>query len=741
MNAIRVAVQKVLCLLSGLLSRHRVPFRRQMSATECGAACLAMILSYYGRNTNVAEAREHCDAGRDGLTALTIAQAARYYGLRAKGYTLELPNLRQVRLPVVLHWSFNHFVVLERWSSRGAVILDPSVGRRRLSPEAFDEAFTGVVLTVEPGVHFHPRRDTSRRPWRDYLGYALSTSGTYGVLGQILFASALLAAMGLIVPLITKILVDEILPMQMEGVVSILALGVGAIALALMVTNYLRGVLVVYLQAKLDSQLMLNFFEHTLSLPFRFFQQRSSGDMLVRLSSNSTIQQMITTQTISIVLDGALALVYAAILFSIAPLFGLVALGLGTVQIATLIFSTRPIHALMQRDLEAQSEAQGYMVESLAGIETLKASGVEHRALDHWTNLFFKQLNLSLKRSHLEAVVTTITSTLRTVSPVLLLLIGALYVLNGDMRLGTMLALQAIATQFLTPLASLVTAGQQLQVAGAHLERITDVIQAEPEQSKEKKVRKAPRLTGHIELKEVSFRYNMNIPLALRDITLSIEPGQKVALVGRTGSGKSTFAKLLLGLYEPTEGEILYDGIPLQDMDYRTLRSQFGTVMQNSSVFGGSVKQNISFNDPDLPFEEIERAAILASIHRDIQQMPMGYETHVSENGTALSGGQCQRLSLARALARKPALLVLDEATSHLDAGTEREVSHHISELSSTRVVVAHRLSTIRDADLILVLKDGRIVERGTHEELLVRSGHYAELIKGQLERETNELS
>lgn len=739
MGTVRATVQKVLSFLSRILFGRRVPLRKQMSQVECGAASLAMVLSYYGRNTKVAETREHCDVGRDGLTALTIAQAARSYGLRAKGYTLELEDIGQVRLPAILHWGFNHFVVLEKWSPKRAVIMDPAVGRRRLTPTEFDESFTGVVLTLEPGAQFQKRKDTSRKPWREYLGYALATPGTYGSLCQILLASGILAALGLVVPLVTKILVDEILPMQMGGAVGILALGVGVIGLALVVTNYLRGVLVVYLQAKLDSQLMLNFFEHTLSLPFRFFQQRSSGDMMVRLSSNSTIQQMITNQTVSIVLDSFLALTYAAILFFMAPFFGLAALGLGLVQIATLVLSARPMHALMQRDLEAQSEAQGYMVESLTGIETLKASGAEHRALDHWSNLFFKQLNLSLKRGHLEAVISTITSTIRSVSPVLLLLIGAVYVLGGAMTLGTMLALQAIATQFLNPLSSLVTTGQQLQVAGAHIERITDVTQAEPEQPAEGKARKAPPLSGRIELKDVSFRYDQNTSPALRDVSLTIEPGQKIALVGRSGSGKSTFAKLLLGLYEPTEGEILYDGIPLQAMDYRSLRSQFGTVMQDSSVFGGSMKQNISFNDPDLPFEEVKRAAELAAIDEDIQQMPMGYETPVSESGGALSGGQRQRLALARALAHRPVLLALDEATSHLDADTERQVSQSISALSCTRVVAAHRLSTIRDANLILVLEEGEIVERGTHQELLVEKGYYAELIEGQLEKDTNE--
>ena len=713
-----------------------VPFRQQMSGAECGAACLAMVLSYHGRETSVAECREHCDVGRDGLTTLTIARAARSYGLRTKGYSLEPENLGHLSLPAILHWNFNHFVVLERWSPGKATIVDPMGGRRRLTADELDRSFTGVSLTLEPGVGFE-RRTSRNNFWLAYLRNTLSTPGTYGVLAQILLASALLTILGLAIPLLTKVLVDDVMPVRMNGAVTILGLAVAAVALALLVINYLRGVLVVYLQARLDSQMMLDFFEHVLSLPFRFFQQRSSGDLLARLGSNATIREMVTTQTVSLILDGLPALPYGAILLPQAPLFGLAAVCSGVLQIATVLFSARPMHTLVQRDLDAQAEAQSYAVEALAGIATLKASGAEHRALDHWSGLFFRQLNFSVRRNRLEAAVTTITSTLNVVSPILLLLVGALYVLSGSMSLGTVLALQIIAVQFLAPIASLVAAGQQLQVAGAHLERIADVMQAEPEQDVET-ARRVPVLSGAVELRGVGFRYDQNAPWALRGISFSIEPGQKIALVGRTGSGKSTLAKLLLGLYETEEGEVLYDGTAMQELDYRTLRAQFGTVMQEASVFGGSIRQNISFHDPDLTFEKIKQAAGLAAVHDDIERMPMGYETGVAEGGGALSGGQRQRIALARALVSQPALVVLDEATSNLDAETEEVVSRNLSALACTRVVIAHRLSTIRDADLILVLDRGEIVERGSHEELVAKDGHYAALIDSQLERDPN---
>jgi ABC-type bacteriocin/lantibiotic exporter with double-glycine peptidase domain len=382
----------------------------------------------------------------------------------------------------------------------------------------------------------------------------------------------------------------------------------------------------------------------------------------------------------------------------------------------------------MQRDLFAQAESQSYLVEALTGILTLKACGCEDNAFNHWSNLFFKQLNVSLQRNHLGAMVDTAMLSLRTVSPLVLLWVGTLYVLNGTMSLGTMLALNAIATAFLMPLSSLISNGQRLQLVGAHLERLTDVLTAESEQTLQG-VQMAPRLTGRIELNQISFRYDPNALPVLHNISLTIEPGQKIALVGRSGSGKSTLAKLLLGLYLPTNGEILYDGIPLSALNWRTLRSQFGVVLQEPFLFSGSIRQNVAVNNPSLGFEQVKAAAQLAAIHDEIMQLPMAYETRIAEGGTGLSGGQRQRLTIARALAHQPAVLLLDEATSHLDGVTESLVEQNLSQLPCTRIVIAHRLSTVRNADQIFVLDKGIIVERGSHEELLKQQGHYASLV------------
>src|SRR5436309_1051464 len=515
---------------------------------------------------------------------------------------------------------------------------------------------------------------------------------------------------------------------------AVLGLGILVLFLSQTIATLLREWLLVYLRARIDIHMMLGFVEHLLTLPYSFFQQRSSGDLLTRLASNTILRDILSNELLSALLDSSLVIFYLAILLWQSLPFGLLTLAIGLLQALLLLVSTRPIRNLASQELTAQGKSQGYLAEALMGIATLKGSGAEQQAFERWSNLFFDQLNISLRHNYLSTTMTTILSALRSLAPLALLWVGATQVLNGSITLGTMVALTALAAAFFAPLASLVNSGQQLQLIGAHLERIADVTEAEPEQ-KGQAVQVPPPLTGHIRLEHVSFRYAPDAPEVLHNIDLMVEAGQKVAIVGPSGSGKSTLGKLLLGLYAPTGGSILYDDIPLQRLNYQEVRRQFVIVLQESTLFSGSILSNITLNDPTIDKEQVVKAAEIAAIDGDIVRMPMGYETFVSEGGHAFSGGQRQRLGIAGAIAHKPALLLLDEATSHLDVTAEQKVAQHLQTLACTQIIIAHRLSTIRNADVILVLDQGTIVEQGTHHELLQRDGYYARLMHQQFEQ------
>jgi len=706
---------------------RRVPVRLQLTANECGAACLAMIVSHFGRRTRVAECRAACEGGRDGTTLGAIAAAARGHGFTCTGLLVTPDAFDRVRLPAIAHWNGNHFVVVERWSAKEVDIVDPAVGRRRLAASEFRASFSGAVLTLAQARPIDRRGKTSEsRSWQRAAVGILRAE--WRDLAWILAASLALQVLALAVPAMTKILIDDVLPGRIKGLMVPLAAGALILALAQSSVAALRGLMLASLQARIDSRLMLGFVDHLLRLPISFFQQRANGDLLMRLSSNAVIREMLTGQLVSVVLDGAFVLVYLGILLWRDPELGFTAAAFGGLQVALILSTSSPTRTLMQASLAAQAEAQSYIGEVIGAIPTVKASGCERVALERWSARFRTDLRFSYARARLSALIEAGMLGLRVMAQLALLLIGMQAILAGTASLGTTLAMIAIATVFLVPLNSLATTVQRLQIVGASIERIVDVIEHPPEQSGSR-VSASPRLSGGIELRNVGFSYERNGTPVVRGVSLSIRPGEHVALVGTSGSGKSTLAMLMIGLYEPTEGEILFDDIPFRELDYPSVRAQFGVVMQEPAIFSGSIRDNLLFGEKEIPVEGLTRCARLAAIDEEIARLPMGYQTYLAERGSGLSGGQRQRIALARALAHVPRILLLDEATSHLDTVTERRIHERLRELRCTRIVIAHRLSTVRDADRILVLENGAIVEAGTHDELIRANGPYAELL------------
>lgn len=700
-----------------------IPFVQQLSATECGAACLTMVLGFHGKDVSLASVREMIVSPRDTTSAQMMIEAGRFFGLRGRAVSLDIDELIHLDRASILHWGFGHFVVLDRVARDAVHIVDPAVGRVRISMDDVRRLFTGVAIEFEPSDSFEASKGKPAGVWT----YLRRIQGESALIRDIVVTSALLQMFGLAVPLITRVIIDSVIPHSDYNLLTLVAAGTGALLVFQAWTGMVRSYFVLSLRTRLAARMALGFLDHLLSLPYQFFQRRSGGDLLMRMGSNASVREILTGTLVSAFLDGSLAIGYFLLLLYVSVPLALLSLGFAAVQI--LVFAvTRPLqNELNAAGIDTTAKSQGYLMETLSGVETLKALGAEQRAVDRWSGLFTEELYVLLRRGRLDARLEALGSALRLASSAALLAFAALQVMDGQLTLGGMMASTAVANGFLGPLNSLVASSTRLMLLKTHLERLQDVFETAPERNLEAKP--AGTLSGQITVHDVSYRYGPISPLVVRGISLNIRPGEFLAVVGKSGSGKSTLVKLLVGLYDPTEGSVSYDGMDLRQLDVTGVRKQAGVVTQESQLFSGTIRDNILLANPTLPLEAAIAAARLAHLHGDIMGMPMGYETPLGDRGTSMSGGQQQRLALARALVNQPKVLVLDEATSHLDTSTEREVQERLASLQCTRIVIAHRLSTIIRADRIVVLQDGAIVDVGTHSQLLSRKGVYSTLI------------
>ncbi len=716
--------------------RKSVPWIPQTANTDCGPACLAMVLTYFGKELSLEEVRDRVFKGRDGSTARLLLEAATELGLRGRGVTIhDLDDLRHLPRAAILHWDFKHFVVLESVDRSGAVIVDPLDGRRTVSRQELGQSFTGVALAFEPGRDFQPEKSHRRSGTAYFIRELLSRSQN---LKRIFLVSLLLQLLALALPIGTGLIVDRVVP---RADVSLLQLLVGGLVMLLVfrgLITLVRAFLLLQLRTEFDAKITLEFLDHLVDLPYEFFQNRSTGDLVMRLNSNTMVREILTGSALSTLLDGSLVVIYLLILLAVSPPLGLLVLALGVLRIGIFLITRRKHRDLMSSLLGAQARSRGFQVQMLGGIETLKAAGAEKRAVEQWSDLFVDELNVTVAQGRLRAYYDTLLDLLASGSPLVVLLFGTHQVLAGQLTLGTMLALNALAIGFLTPLSSLITTAFDLEILKSYVARIDDVLRTDKEQAPGT-FRSTPKLSGRVTLDAVSFSYGPQAPQVIREVSVDIEAGSFVALVGPSGAGKTTLANLLMGLYRPTGGRVLLDGHDLETLDLRAARRQLGVVTQNPYLFGPSIRQAIALAEPSMSLDRVIEAAKAARIHDEIEAMPLGYETLLGDGGSSMSGGQRQRVALARALATRPALLLLDEATSNLDAICEQQIHGELDRYQGTRIVIAHRLSTVRSADRILVVDEGRIVEAGTYEELLAAGGAFASLIEAQLTSEPSQ--
>ena len=710
------------------MRRRAIPYIAQAEMADCGAAALAMALGYHGRHVSLAEMHEATGTGRDGVDALRLAEAASSYGLRARGVATELDDLRVLPCGTVLHWGAAHFVVLDSASRRGVTVVDPAAGRYRIGWQAVDDLYSGVAIMLEPTDTFAAGGRRVPGALHHARRMLVHSSG----IGKVLATSVVVRLMVLAVPVLTGVIVDRVVPANDSHLLKVLAAVMVALIGYSMVATFLRAHLLLRLRSRLDVNMTLGFLEHLVDLPYAFFLKRSSGDLMMRLRSNATVREILTSGTIAALLDGVLATLYLVAIFVLSPLLGFLVTVLAAAQVTVLLLARRRNIHLMGESLATEAKSQSYAYEMFSAVETLKAAGAERRAVSHWTNLFVAELNVSLRRGRLSAAVETAMHGMALLSPIAVLLVGAHLVGSGQLSLGTMLALAALSTAFLEPLATLVATALQVQLLGSYLARLDDVLST-PTETAGRELRHAPQLNGAVRAEQLTFQYTSHGPPAIDRVDLEVSPGQVLAIVGRSGSGKSTLGRLLLGLYQPSSGRVVLDGIDLASLHPRSVRSQIGVVTQDPYIFGLSIRDNLALGDPGLALDRLQTAAELACVADDIDAMPMGWDTPLVDAGASLSGGQRQRLALARALAPQPRILLLDEATSNLDTVTEAKVHANIARLGCTVIMIAHRLATVIDADRIVVMDAGRVVEVGCHRELLAASGHYAQLVAGQL--------
>jgi len=711
--------------------RVKTPTLLQMEAVECGAAALGIMLGYYGRIVPLTELRQECGVSRDGSKASNVVKAARHYGLQAKGLQKPLDTLKDSRPPYIVFWNFNHFLVLEGFGQDRVYLNDPATGPRTVSLQEFDQAYTGVVLVMEPGANFSKG---GRKP-SILESLSVRLAGVRGALLYCLIAGLLLTLPRLAIPAFTQVFVDEVLVQGRQEWLRLLVVGMLMTVVLIGLLARLRLYYLRRLMLKLSIGMSGQFLWHTLRLPVGFYAQRFAGEISSRLDMNDKVAQILSGRLATTVIDAVMIIFYAILMFFYDWVLTLIGFFFAGINFFALQLLSRSRVDANMRLAQEYGKVSGVAIGGIQTMETVKASGLESDLFAKFAGYYAKAVNSQQQLALQNQILSVLPTLLGTLTTASILVVGGLRVMNGDLTIGMLIAFQLLMGSFLAPVNSLVNFGSTLQELEGDLNRLDDVLQnpTDPEANRKDTAYRVDvdsfRLQGYVELNNVTFGYSRLDGPLIEDFSLTVKPGERVALVGGSGSGKSTLAKLVCGLYEPWSGEILFDGKLRSQLPRSVLANSVAMVEQDIFLFAGTVADNLTLWDETVPRNDIIQACKDAAINDLVLLMPGGYDAELIEAGANISGGQRQRLEIARALVRNPSILVLDEATSALDAETELIIDRNLRRRGCSCIVVAHRLSTIRDCDEIIVLERGKVVQRGTHEALSQQGGAYARLI------------
>lgn len=724
--------QRVGHLLQKVIRRY--PFFAQQSASDCGAACLVMISRYWGKRFSVNRLREIANVDRNGASLRGLSTAAESIGFNTRPVKASLDQLAKQKLPAIVHWEGKHYIVVYEITRKHVIVVDPAIGQRTLTHQEFKQDWTGYALLLEPTALFQDAKETTTPFWQFFE--LLKPHSL--VMLEVFIASIFIQIFGLITPLFTQLILDRVVVQRSQLTLTAVGFGLLIFSLFRVAMTGLRQYLLDHTANKLDLALIVGFIRHTLRLPLSFFESRYVGDIISRVQENRKIQSFLAGESLSILLDLVTVFIYVGLMLWYSWQMALLAL-LIIPPFALLALIATPFLQKISREIfNAVAKESSYLIESLTGVRTVKSTAVEQTVRWHWEDLLNKEVKTNFSGQVIGNGLQIFSNTIQALVSTGMLWYGANLVIQNQLTIGQLVAFNMLLGNIIAPFQRLTVLWNQVQEVIIAIERINDVLDAEPEEDLQNQIRQnLPPIQGHIRLENVTFRYRSDSDLnILENLSFEIKPGQMVALVGRSGSGKTTISKLILGLYPPTDGKILIDGHDITSISLRSLRQQVGVVDQDTFLFGGTIRENISLGHPGASLAEVDQAAKLAGAEEFIKKLPMGYETQIGEGGGMLSGGQRQRIAIARALLGNPKLLILDEATSHLDTESERIIQRNLNSIlkGRTTLVIAHRLSTVRNADLILVMDKGVLIESGNHEELMARRGHYFYLNQQQLD-------